>query len=258
MEQVEDAYYMSRMEPAIRTYLTTMREEAYVEVAPGFTDTGASPKQIKPVYSAYVPPSAKKKKKVERTRYRETTHGFRQKGPQAAPSPEAAAPAPKGKRGKVEPVNLATMKPGKKEKIRYGKAPQETLPSAAKSNTEDAGAVQQAANTTPEPVNPLEINTRPTQKTRFSARPKVAKPAKGAAGGPKLDPQAPAPPDAAEVADRQTQSAPLGLGGNTAGKKKTKATTVGQKTRLTDKNKKPVATEQKPTDVPPAPAPKPQ
>ncbi len=71
------------------------------------------------------------------------------------------------------------MKPGKKEKIRYGKAPKETLPSAAKVNAEDAGAVQQAANTTPEPVNPLEP-TRPTQKTRFSDRAKVAKPAKKA------------------------------------------------------------------------------
>ncbi len=62
------------------------------------------------------------------------------------------------------------MKPGKKEKIRYGKAPQETLPSAAKVNTEDAGAVQQAANTTPEPVNPLETNPgrrrRPASATR--------------------------------------------------------------------------------------------
>jgi peptidyl-prolyl cis-trans isomerase SurA len=257
MDQVEDAYYMSRMEPAIRAYLTTMREEAYVEVAPGFADTGASPKQIKPVYSAYVPPSAKKKKKVERTRYRESTHGFRQKGPQPAPPAEAAAPAPKGKRGKVQPVNLATMKPGKKEKIRYGKAPKETLPSAAKVNTEDAGAVQQAANNTPEPVNPLEP-TRTTQKTRFSDRAKVAKPAKRAARGPKTDPNAPPPPDAAEVADRQTQSAPLGLGGNTAVKKKKNATTVGQKTRLAEKNKKPATPEQKPGDAPPAPAPIPK
>ncbi len=256
-DQVEEAFYMSRMEPAMRAYLTTMREEAYVEVAPGFADTGASPKQIKPVYSAYVPPSGKKKKKVERTRYRETTRGFRQKGPQAAPPAEAAAPAPKGKKGKVQPVNLATMKPGKKEKIRYGKAPQETLPTAAKVSAEDAGAVQQAANTTPEPVNPLEP-TRPTQKTRFSERPKVAKPAKNAPGVPKVDPNAPPPPDAAEVADRQTQSAPLGLGGNTAQKKKNKATTVGQKTRLAEKNKKPVAPEQNPSNVPPAPAPTPK
>ena len=65
-----------------------------------------------------------------------------------------------------------------------------------------------------------------------------------------MDPNAPPPPDAAEVADRQTQSAPLGLGGNTAVKKKTKATTVGQKTRLSDKNKKPAAPEQNPGDVP--------
>jgi peptidyl-prolyl cis-trans isomerase SurA len=150
------------------------------------------------------------------------------------------------------------MRPGKKEKIRYGKAPQETLPSAAKSNTEDAGAVQTASNTAPEPVNPLEP-TRPTQKTRFSERAKVAKPVKkGAPGAPKVDPDAPPPPDAAEVADRQTQSAPLGLGGNTAQKKKTKATTVGQKTRLAEKNKKPVTPEQNPSAVPPAPAPAPK
>ncbi|MGD0520947.1 MAG: peptidylprolyl isomerase [Terracidiphilus sp.] len=262
-EQVEEAFYMSRMEPAIRAYLTTMREEAYVEIAPGYADTGASPKQIKPVYSAYTPPAPKKKKKVERTRFRETTHTFRQKGPQAAPPPvEAAAPAQKGNKKKAQPVNLATMKPGKKEKIRYGKAPSETLPNAAKTNTEDAGAVQQAANTTPEPINPLEP-TRPTQKTRFSARAKVAKPAKGKANGAKPDAQAPAPPDAAEVADRQTQSAPLGLGGNTAPRKKTKATTVGQKTRLAEKNKKPVAPappqEITPApQVPGAPAPAPQ
>src|SRR5208282_1232652 len=161
-EQVEEAFYMSKMEPAIRAYLTTMREEAYVEVAPGYADTGASPKQIKPVYSAYTPPSARKKKKVERTRFRETTHTFRQKGPQTAPpAEEAAAPAAKSNKRKAQPVNLATMKPGKKEKIRYGKAPSETLPNTAKTNTEDAGAVQQAANTTPEPINPLEP-TRPT------------------------------------------------------------------------------------------------
>ncbi len=251
-EQVEEAFYMSKMEPAIRAYLTTMREEAYVEVAPGYADTGASPKQIKPVYSAYIPPSAKKKKKVERTRFRETTHTFRQKGPQAAPpAEEAAAPAAKGNKKKAQPVNLATMKPGKKEKIRYGKAPSETLPSTAKTNTEDAGAVQQAANTTPEPINPLEP-TRPTQKTRFSARAKVAKSAKSTANGPKLDAQAPAPPDAAEVADRQTQSAPLGLGGNTATGKKKKSTTVGQKTRLAQKNKNAGATA--PPEVTPAPS----
>ena len=88
-EQVENDFYMSRMEPAIRAYLTKLREDAFIDIKPGYTDSGASPNETKPVYSAYVPPAPKKKAKVERTRYRETEHTFRQK------SPQAAAPAPK-------------------------------------------------------------------------------------------------------------------------------------------------------------------
>ena len=81
--QVEDAFYMSRMEPAIRDYLTKMREDAFIDIKPGYIDTGASPNETKPVFSAYTPPAPKKKAKVERTRFRETTHTFRQKSPQA-------------------------------------------------------------------------------------------------------------------------------------------------------------------------------
>ena len=80
--QVEESFYMSRMEPAIRDYLTKMREDAYIDIKPGYTDTGASPKETKPVYSAYAPPAPKKKRKVERTRFRESARGFRQKSPQ--------------------------------------------------------------------------------------------------------------------------------------------------------------------------------
>src|SRR5208283_644788 len=91
-EQVEENFYMARMEPAMRSYLTTMREQAYIDIKPGFTDTGASAKQTKPIYSAYVPPTPKKKKKVERTRFRENTHNYRQK-PAKAATAEAEAPA---------------------------------------------------------------------------------------------------------------------------------------------------------------------
>jgi peptidyl-prolyl cis-trans isomerase SurA len=41
--QVEDNLYMQRMEPAMRNYLTTMREQAFIDIKPGYTDTGASP-----------------------------------------------------------------------------------------------------------------------------------------------------------------------------------------------------------------------
>ena len=268
-QQVEENFYMARMEPAMRGYLTTMREQAFIDIKPGYTDSGASAKETKPIYSAYVPPAPKKKKKVERTRFRESTRSYRQKASRAEPAGESAPAAEpvaahvkKGKKGSK--ADQAAMKPGKKEKIRLGHAPVKTLPSAPQTKTEDAGGgeEQQTASTGQEPVNPLEP-ARPTQKTRFSERAKQAKQAKHAKGkGPKIDALAPDAPDAAEVADRQTQAGPLGLAGDTTKKKKKTATTTGDKTRLSDKKKTP---EQDTGDQPlgaapqaPAPAPLPQ
>jgi peptidyl-prolyl cis-trans isomerase SurA len=255
-EQVEENFYMFRMEPAMRDYLTTMREQAYIDIKPGYTDSGASAKQTKPIYSAYAPPTPKKKKKVERTRFRENTRNFRQKTTQAASAPEpAAAPAKKSK--KNASADQLSMKLGKKEKIRYGQAPTKTLPNAPATQVEDAGAAQQTAASTPEPVNPLETKEKPTEKTRFSARAKTEKAAKNKTGGPKTDTFAPAAADAAEVADRQTQAGPLGLAGDTAKKKKHKSTTTGDKIRLTDK-KKSETSAQPSGDAPLAPAPQTQ
>jgi peptidyl-prolyl cis-trans isomerase SurA len=238
--QVEQNFFMERMEPAMRDYLTKMRIDAYIEIKPGYTDTGASAKQTKLVYGAYTPPAPKKKKKVERTRFRENTHSFRQKSPEAAVPAEGAAPtaAPAAKSKKSSGADVATMKPGKKEKIRLGQAPTKTLPQAAQAAVEDAGAVDHTEASVPEPVNPLEASNKPTDKTRFSARAKQVKLEKQAkAKGTKTDSMAPSAPDAAEVADQQTQAGPLGLAGDTSTKKKKKATTTGDKTRLTDKKK---------------------
>jgi len=263
-EKVEENFYMARMEPAMRAYLTTMREQAFIDIKPGFTDTGASVKQTKPIYSAYVPPAPKKKKKVERTRFRESTHNYRQKpskskmaSVEAPPAPEAA-PAKhdkKSKSRKLSKAERASMKPGKREKIRLGRAPTKTLPTAPQSKTEDAGGgtAPEVASSSQEPVNPLEP-TRPAKKTRYSEHAKEVKLAKHSkVKGPKPDAQAPAAPDAAEVADRQTQAGPLGLAGDTSKKKKHKSTTTGDKTRLTDKkkNEPPAQT----GDVPLGPAP---
>jgi len=260
-QQVEDALYGSRMEPAMRDFQTTMREQAFIDIKPGYVDTGASPKETKPIYSAYTPPAPKKKKKVERTRFRESTRSFRQKSgaaPAVADASATPAPATSTKASKKN-ASLTSEKPGKKEKIRFGQAPTKTLPSAAApAKTEDAGAVEQAA--VDEPVNPLETKAKPTEKTRFSAHakdPKVIKPK-----GPQPDKLAPAAPDAAEVADRQTQAAPLGLAGDTASKKKKKKTTESEKTRLSAKSKdasaKPAPVDMTPAGpIPGAPAPAP-
>ncbi len=285
-QDVEQTYFMSLMEPAMRAYLTKMRDEAYIEIKPGYVDTGASASErVFPIsYSAYKPPTGKKKKKVERTRFRETGRGFRNTQPQLVPATATTttqaqatpgttattAAAKSGKKKAGKQAQAASMKPGKKEKIRYGQAPQETLPNAASAQTEDAGAVEKsAASTEPEPVNPLEASNAPTKKTRFSDRAKeqkvaktakLAKPSKTSA----KDTMTPDAPDAAEVADRQVQSAPLGLGGHqVASKNKKQATTTGEKTRLSDRNK--TADDKKADDKDqahpnnaPAPAPTPQ
>lgn len=250
-DQVADTYYMTKMEPAIRAYLTQMREEGYVRVmVPGYVDTGASPSELKQdiTYSAYTPPSPKKKRKVERTRFRETARGFRQKSPQttAAVEPEPAKTEAKNEKSSDEA--MATMKPGKKEKIRFGQAPTKTLPKGQSTPTEDAGAVQ-VAGSGQEPENPLE-SAPAAKKTRFSDRARVAKEHKGK-GSPAqpADAGAPAPPDAAEVADRQTQSAPLGP---TDPSKKKKGTTTGEKTRMSDRPKEP---QQAPEYTPAGPVP---
>jgi peptidyl-prolyl cis-trans isomerase SurA len=239
---VEQNYFEAKAGPAMRQYLAQLRDEAAIYIKPGYEDSAATPAEKHPsiTFSAYTPPSTKKKRKVERTRFRETTHGFRQKSAAAPASDQAtaAAPAKPAKASKKKGTEQASMKPGKKEKIRFGKAPQETLPKAPSSQTEDAGAGDQqvAANAAAEPDNPLESNPKPEKKTRFSDRSRLPKTPK--AKGPQLDPQAPAAADASEVADRAAQSGPLGLGGNqTPTKKKKKNTTTGDKTRLSDKKK---------------------
>jgi peptidyl-prolyl cis-trans isomerase SurA len=52
--QVMDQLYMQRTDPALRTYLTKLREQAYIEIKPnsGLTDSHASPNENQPVYVA--------------------------------------------------------------------------------------------------------------------------------------------------------------------------------------------------------------
>ena len=47
--RVQEAVYMQRLQPALRAYLKKLREEAFIDIKPGYVDTGASPNQSKPV-----------------------------------------------------------------------------------------------------------------------------------------------------------------------------------------------------------------
>jgi peptidyl-prolyl cis-trans isomerase SurA len=61
--RIQDALYMQKLQPALRTYLTTLREEAFIDIKSGYIDSGASAKQTKPVETADKEEKSKKLKK---------------------------------------------------------------------------------------------------------------------------------------------------------------------------------------------------
>src|SRR5580704_7500281 len=52
LPKIQDALYYQKLQPALRAYLTKLREEAYIKYAPGYVDTGASPNQTQPIETA--------------------------------------------------------------------------------------------------------------------------------------------------------------------------------------------------------------
>ncbi|RRA48671.1 peptidyl-prolyl cis-trans isomerase [Acidipila sp. EB88] len=302
--QVEDAIGMQKMQPALRSYLTRLREEAYIDIKPGFVDASSSGNETRPIFSAYQPPVPKKKKKQERTRFagrgRTRNSVLRAKSapaPAAQPAPpvgvpsladvnsqNAATPAvgatpgaamASGTNGAAAtPGNTAaapattttpttttqtasakTAKPGKREKVRFGQAPRETLP-AADTRAQDAGAstangnasnAETAAVSQPgAPAGAVGQNVRygtgesaaeeqapeaKKQKTRFSSRVETRKQKAEKKRLAKADPYPAPAPDSQEIADKSVQSKPLGLAGTTKPAPKPKPTT---KTRYSD------------------------
>ncbi len=162
--QVQEAMYMDQMQPALRAYLTKLREDAYIDTKPGYVDAGASAKQTKPVFTAYTAPVVKTKKVVQKQRFdrggrfstvskNDTVAGSA--GPATAPAATDAtaqtaagdgaanaatittpvttkAPASSGGQ---QLATLTKNKKVKREKIRFGQAPRTSLPAG----TETAG-----------------------------------------------------------------------------------------------------------------------
>jgi peptidyl-prolyl cis-trans isomerase SurA len=61
--RIQDALYMQKLQPALRAYLTTLREDAFIDIKTGYIDSGASAKQTKPVETTAKEDKAKKLKK---------------------------------------------------------------------------------------------------------------------------------------------------------------------------------------------------
>ena len=186
--QIQETIYMQQMAPALRAYLTRLREEAYMDVKPGFVDAGASPKQTKLVMTAYQAPVVKKKKVVQKARLeRGRSKAAPVRGGLAAlpagtgaaavaPAVSGAAPAPgttaaiaaaasgapatqtaqaaaaSGKSRAAQRVSArGKQKKVKREKIRYGQAPRNALPAGPEevASGSDTGAGAQSAAVTP-------------------------------------------------------------------------------------------------------------
>ncbi len=64
--KIQDALYMQKLQPALRAYLTKLREEAYIDYKPGYVDTGVSAKQTKPVETTSRDLTAKNLKKKKK------------------------------------------------------------------------------------------------------------------------------------------------------------------------------------------------
>jgi peptidyl-prolyl cis-trans isomerase SurA len=66
--KIQDAIYVEKLQPALRAYLTKLREDAFIDIKPGYVDTAASPNETKPIYTAAATPDEhhpkKKKKKL--------------------------------------------------------------------------------------------------------------------------------------------------------------------------------------------------
>jgi peptidyl-prolyl cis-trans isomerase SurA len=264
-----------------------LREDAYIDIRAGYMDSGASPKETKPVFTAYTPPVAKKKTVQQKKRFdRGTTFSTASKSaapvaPAAAPSAVVATP-PKTLTNSTTAEATAATKPQKpqkvkREKVRFGQAPRNTLPAGPEETAsgtdvgegaasaavtpggtmaasaapgtaiaplDGSGQVSSSSNTDP---NPLEAHPAVEGKTRYSARAKQVRAEKKTTKLKKVNEKkaaAPAAPTTEEKAAEQTQAAPLGLNGDTQKKKKQPKDKNAPKERLQNKA---------PTPAPPPP-----
>jgi peptidyl-prolyl cis-trans isomerase SurA len=143
-EQVQEAMFRDQMQPALRAYLTGLREKAYIEVQNGFVDTGASANEVKPLAVGATPlPVSKKKKAAQKARLdsgRATPGASKTTATVVKPATATtggtamnSGAANSGAAGatSAKTVKVSTGKKPKKirrEKIRYGQSPRQSLP----------------------------------------------------------------------------------------------------------------------------------
>jgi peptidyl-prolyl cis-trans isomerase SurA len=272
--QIQEKIGMQKMEPALRAYLAKLRDEAAIQVRAPYSDSGATANEIRFIEGAYQPPQPKHKKHTERARFRQLPQRGRQK--ETAKDSGAPAGVPtldqvNGQKGAPAEVAVSkTEKPGKREKIRFGQAPRETLP-AGPTREVDAGANAAAANDATEQVavnGSTNVMTNAAgdvidngdvekqKKTRFTDRLRETKEKQGQEKAAKKKQKFVAPKfTPAQEAEQQQQQSAVGLNGDTTKVKKPNPAKSGPKRRIGDEDKSGQGTG---TTNPPAPPATPQ
>jgi peptidyl-prolyl cis-trans isomerase SurA len=265
MDKVQQAVYVDALSPALRTYLTKSRDEAYMDIAPGFVDTGSNRKSTKPSdigYTAYVPPAIKKKtqvkQRVEQEKADKAQAELAEARAKVAEKKAAQAAAKSGNTQVAKNDRPAKPKKIRKEKIRFGQAPQKSLPAGTVAAEAGAPLAGEAPGVAMAPTQSTvttistgvvdepdaEAPTGPRVKSRYAAHESDAEIADAKAKLAKAEQKATVRPIAATRAqsvDEKVQAAPLGLNGDTTKKpKKAKRQKGEAKERMQDAATKPV------------------
>ena len=245
VDQIDDAMYTEQMQPALRKYMTSLREKASIDIAAGFVDTGASPNEIKLVQASATPLPVKKSA-AKKQRLTPTTAAAKPPAPAVVASAPVAAAGATATAGGATKVNVSARRKPKKikrEKVRLGQAPRNSLPTGP-TDTLAAGADQGVGATSSvlptgnglssigggtnvasntdllAPVAPDRGKTRYSDRVAGEAEAKAA--AKAAKVQAKVAVASPTPISADEKTKQQVQDSALGLNGDTTKKKKKK------------------------------------
>ena len=272
--QVQEAIYMSQLQPALRGYLTQAREDAFVEIKPGFTDTGSNHADSRMAFTTYAPPPLKKKivkhQAAEQQRAVKAEQQLTAAREKLAVKQQAKATANVSRGGARNGSTPQKAVKIHREKVRYGQAPRNALPNGtaevaavpslgaapADPNKVLGGEAPGAAMGSPtQSITTISTGTgeqtdgdllapKPTsdRKTRFASR-QVDNEEKQAqvklASAEVKATKRPTAATAEDSADEKVQAAPLGLATDSGkGKKhKTKRPKDEPKERLQEKQK---------------------
>jgi len=271
--EVQQAIYVDQLQPALRVYLTKQREEAYIDIKPGFVDAGSSRRETKPVFTAYAPPVIKKKiqskQRMEQERAAKAQAALAAARQKVAEKQAAKAAADAHKAGVKNVSAPVKQRRIPREKIRYGQAPRTSLPKGtadadttttnpaisgqapglAMAPTESVTSISTGTGYQTSPTSdadPLAPSEGPTRKTRYTSRETQAEEARAKTKLAKAEVKAtdrPLPTTPTQSATEKQQSAALGLNGDTGKKKKKPKRQKGAPVERLQEKPKPVETQ---------------